>query len=81
MNAYRFEGKFVRELESDHAAFEEACGWYDDRDASIEKWIDNQWCAHSDPLYHPVIYRLHENGGWMLLNKHGKALTVIPADY
>jgi hypothetical protein len=32
---------------------EESNSYYDDRAAIIEKWIDNRWCAHSDPLYHP----------------------------
>lgn len=75
MNAYRFEGHFVKELESDCAAFEEACGWYDDRDAFLEKWIDGRWCAHSDPLYHPQHYYGGKNGGWMMPDG-----TVTPTD-
>jgi hypothetical protein len=71
MNSYRFEGKFVKELESDHAAFEEACGWYDDRDAFIEKWIGPKtgWVPHTDPLYHAWAYYNGKNGGWLMPNK------------
>lgn len=68
MNAYRFEGEFVKELPSDKEAFEYACGWYDERDASIERWIGPKigWVKHSDPLYHPQHYYGNKDGGWMM---------------
>jgi hypothetical protein len=53
MNLHRFENKFVKSFASGREAMEESNSYYDDRAAIIEKWIDNRWCAHSDPLYHP----------------------------
>ena len=77
MNMYRFEKKFVKTFVSDREAVEEACGWHDERDATIEKWIDNRWCAHSDPLYHPWAYYGGKDGGWMMPPNE----QIIPTDY
>jgi hypothetical protein len=65
MNSYRFDYKFVREFVSDQEALEEANTWHDDRPAIVEKWIDECWCPHSDPIYQPQLYFGGNDGGWM----------------
>ncbi len=67
-NRYRFEGKFEKALQNDAAAFEEANSYYDERAATIEKFIDGQWLMHSDPCNNPQFYRGKNDGGWMLSN-------------
>ena len=69
MHSYRFEGKFVREFSCDKEAFNHACGWYDERDASIEKWIDNGWRPAADPIYQPRFFYGNDDGGWIVENK------------
>lgn len=68
MHSYRFEGKFVREFSGDKAAFEHAIGWYDERDASVEKWINGRWAYAADPIYHPQFFTVSKDGGWIAGN-------------
>lgn len=69
MNFYRFEGKFVKQFACDKDAFEHAVGWYDERDASVEKWIDGRWMPSANPIYHPQFFSGSKNGGWIVDNK------------
>lgn len=62
---YRFEQKHVRTFCSDHDAFEYACGWHDERDASIEKWMHGQWCPAANPIYQPEYFKGKSDGGWI----------------
>lgn len=75
MNSYRFEGLFKLDFPSDKEAFEEACGWHDERDAFVEKWIDGMWCPHTNPIYHAWAYYGGKNGGWLDMKDN-----VIPSE-
>lgn len=78
MNSYRFEGQYVKELAGDNEAFEEAIGYYDERSATIEKWIGPKtgWAFAADPLYQPQYFYGKLNGGWVCQDG-----TLLSYDY
>lgn len=66
---YRFEGKYIKQMPSDRPAFEEeALGYFDERDATVEKMINGKWCPSADPIYQPQYFRGQLNGGWITNN-------------
>lgn len=65
---YRFEGKYVREFNNDQEAFEYSLGFYDDRCASVEKWMDGEWAEAANPIYQPQYFKGRSEGGWIKSN-------------
>jgi len=63
---YRFERQFEKEFDHDDEAFEYACGWHDERDAIVEKWLHGKWCPAADPARHPQFFYGKADGGWII---------------
>ena len=70
MNSYRFEKQFIKELNGDKEAFEEAITYYDERDATVEKWYGPVigWAFAASPIYQPEHFYGNKNGGWVTLS-------------